>query len=76
MLKRRIGQPFLMEVIILMNWAIWCGARGMTRSLTIEDPSVGNCKDKFIKEFRLLLFREKEIASTIEQWLEDIAQPP
>jgi hypothetical protein len=48
----------------------------MTRSLTIEDPSVGKCKDKFIKEFRLLLFREKEIASTIEQWLEDIAQPP
>jgi hypothetical protein len=73
MLKRRIGQPFLMEVIILMKLS---GARGMTRSLTIEDPSVGKCKDKFIKEFRLLLFREKEIPSTIEQWLEDIAQPP
>jgi hypothetical protein len=65
-----------MEVIILMTWAIW-----NTKNDCIfknEDPTMGACKRKFIKDFKLLLYRakKKKYFPTIEQWLEDIAQSP
>jgi hypothetical protein len=70
MLSRRIAQQFFMEIIILMTWAIW-----NTRSGWIfknEEPMVDTCKRKFIKDFKLLLYRAKKNFPTIEQWLEDI----
>jgi hypothetical protein len=75
MLKRRIDQPFAMEVIILMTWAIWSSRNDWI--FNSKDPSVKTCKMKFISEFKLLLLRaKKKNFPVIEQWLDDLAQPP
>jgi hypothetical protein len=75
MLKRRIDQPFAMEVIILMTWAIWRSRNDWI--FNSKDPSVETCKMKFISEFKLLLLRaKKKNFPVIEQWLDDLAQPP
>jgi hypothetical protein len=57
-----------------MNRVIWCERNDWI--FNYEDSPVGKCKDKFIKEFILLLHRAKKYFLTIEQWLEDLAQPP
>jgi hypothetical protein len=42
-----------------------------------KDPTVEGCKERFIKEFKLLMFRAKrKYFHTIEVWLDDLAQPP
>jgi hypothetical protein len=58
MLKRRIDQPFAMELIILMTWAIWSSRNDWI--FNSKDPSVETCKMKFISEFKLLLLRAKK----------------
>jgi hypothetical protein len=77
MLKRRIDQPFAMEVIIPMTWAIWSFRND--RIFNNKDLSVETCKMKFITEFKLLLLRaKKKYFLVIEHWLDDLAlaHPP
>jgi hypothetical protein len=57
-----------MEIVILMVWSIW-----NTRTDWIFsglDPSVQQCRDKFVREFSLLLLRAK-LASipALQSWL-------
>jgi hypothetical protein len=58
MLKRRIDQPFAMEVIILTTWAIWSSRND--RMFNNKDPSMETCKMKFIVDFKLLPLRAKK----------------
>jgi hypothetical protein len=44
--------------------------------LNNKDPTIEGCKEKFIKEFKLLTLRAKKYFPTIEVWLDDLAQPP
>jgi hypothetical protein len=45
--------------------------------LNNKDPTIEGCKEKFIKEFKLLTLRaKKKYFPTIEVWLDDLAQPP
>jgi hypothetical protein len=77
MLKRRIAEPFFMEVTILMTWAIWSTRNGWI--FENQDPSVSICIRKFLLEFKLLLLRAKKREKyfpIIEQWLHDIAELP
>jgi hypothetical protein len=57
-----------MEIIILIAWSIWT-----TRNDWIfneMDPSVERCRDKFIREFSLVLLRAKPTSiPTLKSWL-------
>jgi hypothetical protein len=57
-----------MEIIILMAWSIW-----NTRNDWIFsglDPSVQQCRDKFVREFSLLLLRAKPASiPALQAWL-------
>ena len=68
LLKEKLQVPFFMEVIILMVWSIWT-----TRNDWIFnniDPTVQNCKRKFILEMSLLTHSTKpEISVAIDSWL-------
>jgi hypothetical protein len=67
-IKRNLGVPFFMEIIILMVWSIW-----KTRNDWIFnniDPSVEVCRIRFISEFKLLLHRVKQSSvPQLENWL-------
>jgi hypothetical protein len=57
-IRINLGVPFFMEIIILMAWSIW-----KTRNDWIFnniDPSVEDCRIRFISEFKLLLHRVKQ----------------
>jgi hypothetical protein len=69
MLKRRIDQPFVMEVLVLMTWAMWSSRNDWI--FNNKDSTVEACKMKFISKFKLLLRAKKKYF----QWL-DLAQPP
>jgi hypothetical protein len=67
-IRRNLGVPFFMEIIILMVWSIW-----KTRNDWIFnniDPSVEDCRIRFISEFKLLLHRVKQSSiPQLENWL-------
>lgn len=55
--KYQLHIPFFMDVIILLSWCIW-----MERNVLIFRniiPSVQNCKERFCKEFALVILRAK-----------------
>jgi hypothetical protein len=68
MIKDKLAVPFSMEIIILMTWAIWT-----TRNAWVfnnVDPTVQDCKRKFMSEFSLLLHRVKpDLINPLEVWL-------
>ncbi|TVU25140.1 hypothetical protein EJB05_27622, partial [Eragrostis curvula] len=69
--KLQIGEPFFMEIIILMTWSIW-----KTRNnwmFNDIDPTIPDCKDLFRKEFLLLLHRAKRsYFPRIKEWIDII----
>jgi hypothetical protein len=67
-IRRHLGLPFFMEIIILMAWSIWTTRNDWIFSEL--DPSVERCRDKFIREFSLLLLRTKPTSITaLQSWL-------
>jgi hypothetical protein len=70
-IRRQLGVPFFMEIIILMTWGIWT-ARNYWIFNDI-DPSVHRCKEKFISEFSLLKYRVKpDYFQAMEAWLNSL----
>jgi hypothetical protein len=70
-LKRTLGVPFAMEIIMIMTWCIWKERNGSL--FGNEDPSVGHCKLVFKKEHTLVINRAKESrANDMKQWLQSI----
>jgi hypothetical protein len=67
-MRRHLGVPFFMEIIIAMTWNI-----RKTRNDWIFndiDPSVHRCRENFIKDFRLLLLRAKpNLIPAMETWI-------
>ncbi|OQU93262.1 hypothetical protein SORBI_3001G509450 [Sorghum bicolor] len=70
-LKNQLNQPFFMEVIILLSWAIW-----MTRNNKIfkhVNASTQSCKNLFLLEMDALLLRAKKAYSPrLEDWISAI----
>lgn len=70
-MKQQLGVSFFMEIIVLMTWSIWT-----TRNDWIfreVDPSIPNCKRKFMEEFSLLQHRVKpEQVMIMTAWLDSI----
>ncbi|TVU13198.1 hypothetical protein EJB05_40731, partial [Eragrostis curvula] len=68
-LKQQLPVPFYMEIIILMAWSIWT-----TRNDWIfngKDPTIQACKDKFKREFALVIHRAKaRYLPQIKEWLQ------
>jgi hypothetical protein len=56
-IKRSLGVPFAMDIIILMTWCIWKEQNGWL--FTSEDPSVDRCLMLFKRDFALVIHREK-----------------
>jgi hypothetical protein len=57
-----------MEIIILMAWSIWNTRNDWIFSEL--DPSVQRCRDKFVREFSLLLLRAKPASiPALQSWL-------
>lgn len=55
--KVHLGQPFFMEIIICMSWAIWAARNGnVFRGL---QHSVASCKATFGRELALVKLRAK-----------------
>jgi hypothetical protein len=57
-LKRTLGVPFAMLIVMIMTWCIWKERNNWLFSN--EDPSVEHCKLIFNKEFALVIHRVKE----------------
>lgn len=57
LIKDKLQVSFYMEIIIVMSWSIWCTRNDWV--FNNIDPTVEDCKQKFMKEFSLLLFRSK-----------------
>jgi hypothetical protein len=69
-MKRHIGLPFVIEIIITMCWCIW----KERNAWLFSDPSVEHCKNAFMSEFALLMHRATPIrAQHMSQWLVSIA---
>jgi hypothetical protein len=67
-MKRHIGLPFAMEIIITMYWSIWKERNAWI--FTNADPSVEHCESAFKSEFALLMHRATSIrAQQMSQWL-------
>ena len=70
-LKNQLNQPFFMEFIILLSWAIW-----MTRNNKIfkhVNASTQSCKNLFLLEMDALLLRAKKAYSPrLEDWISAI----
>lgn len=71
LIKLKLQVPFFMEIIILMSWSIWT-----TRNDWIFkdlDPTVENCKRRFILEMSLLSHMAKpELVAALETWLQTL----
>jgi hypothetical protein len=69
--KRVLGVPFAMEIIILMCWCIWKEHNAWL--FNNEDPSVEHCKIIFKREFALVIHRVKEsLVRDIKSWLDNL----
>ncbi|TVU40431.1 hypothetical protein EJB05_13896, partial [Eragrostis curvula] len=70
--KRSLNVPFHMEIVTLMSWCIWTSRNDWLFSDI--DPTVEDCKRKFVREFKLLLHRaKKKYFPQIEEWLQNLA---
>jgi hypothetical protein len=70
-LKRSLGVPFAMEIIMIMSWCIWKECNGWL--FGFEDPSVEHCFLIFKKEFILATHRVKEsMANDMKLWLQSL----
>ncbi|TVU31706.1 hypothetical protein EJB05_23404, partial [Eragrostis curvula] len=70
--KRTLNVPFYMEIIILMSGCIWTSRNDWLFSDI--DPSVDECKRKFVREFKLLLHRaKKKYFPQIEEWIQSLS---
>lgn len=70
-MKQQLGCPFFMEIIIIMSWSIWTTRNDwMFREV---DPTMQNCKRKFVEDFSLLKYRMKDDhLQAMETWLQNI----
>jgi hypothetical protein len=67
-IKDKLSVPFAMEIIILMAWSIWTTRNDWM--FKNKDPQVQECKQKFLKEFSLLLHRVRpDKVSAMETWM-------
>jgi hypothetical protein len=70
-IKRSLGVPFMMDIIILMSWCIWKERNSWL--FNGEDPSVSRCKVMFKQEFTMVIHRAKSSrTSDMEQWLHNL----
>jgi hypothetical protein len=70
-IKRALGVPFTMDIIILMCWSIWKERNPWV--FNNEDPSIEKCKYTFKREFALIIHRtRKHYVSNMELWLHAI----
>jgi hypothetical protein len=56
--KRALGVPFAMEIMILMCWSIWKEHNAWL--FNNDDPSIAHCMLVFKREFALVIHRAKE----------------
>jgi hypothetical protein len=67
-IKKALGVPFAMEIIIIMLWFIW--KERNVWILNNEDPSVNHCKIMFKKEFTMVIHRVKtRLVDDMKSWL-------
>jgi hypothetical protein len=70
-IKRSLGLPFAMDIIILMCWSIW--KEKMLGFLTLKIHHQEKCKIIFKQEFAMLIKRtKKHYVNEMEQWLHDL----
>jgi hypothetical protein len=70
-LRRSLAIPFAMKIIILMCWCIWTERNRWL--FNNNDPSVENCRNKFKREFKLVIRRSKERrVNNVENWLNSL----
>ncbi|KAG2555792.1 hypothetical protein PVAP13_8NG032700 [Panicum virgatum] len=74
-IKRGLGVPFVLDIIILMAWSIWTMRNDWV--FNYMDPSIQDCMRKFCKEFKLLLHRvNQSIGETMEALLDSVHSNP
>jgi hypothetical protein len=67
-MKRALGVPFSMEIIIIMSWCIWKERNAWI--FNNEDPSVDHYKVMFKKEFAMFIHRAKmRMVDDMRSWL-------
>jgi hypothetical protein len=70
-IKKSLGVPFAMEIIVLMMWCIWKERHAWL--FNNVDPSVELCKAVFKKEFALVIYRAKERwVIDMKSWLHNL----
>nr|TKW37263.1 hypothetical protein SEVIR_1G036238v2 [Setaria viridis] len=70
-IKDRLAVPFYMEIMILMAWSIWTIRNDwMFKGI---DPTVQQCKRKFISEFSTLLHRARPtMVPNMKVWMQSL----
>nr|TKW38199.1 hypothetical protein SEVIR_1G098100v2 [Setaria viridis] len=70
-LRRKLGTPFSMEIIILMEWSIWTTRNNwMFNNI---DPLSLECKRKFVSELKDLSIRiNQRHRSRLEDWIQSL----
>jgi hypothetical protein len=67
-IKRALGLPFAMDIIIVMCWCIWTERNAWL--FNNEDPQVWKCKESFKKEFALVIPRaDSRWVLDMQSWL-------
>jgi hypothetical protein len=67
-IKRQLRLPFSMDIIITMCWSIWSERNSWLFSN--EDPQPLKCKEKFTREFALVIHRaKKSLVPHMQSWL-------
>jgi hypothetical protein len=70
-IKRQLKLPFSMDIIILMYWSIWSERNSWLFSN--EDPHPLKCKEKFAREFALVIHRaKKSLVPQMQSWLSSL----
>jgi hypothetical protein len=71
-LKRLLGVPFAMEIIVILCWCIWKEQNSWI--FNNEDPPVERCKATFKREFAMVIHRSKErLVPEMQAWLQSLA---
>lgn len=70
-IKDRLAVPFYMEIMILMAWSIWTVRNDwLFKGI---DPTVQQCKRKFISEFSTLLHRARPtMVPNMTVWMQSL----
>jgi hypothetical protein len=70
-IKRSLGLPFAMDIIMIMCWSIWKEMNSWFFSNIA--PCVANCKTTFNREFAWVVHRTKKgYKSDLEVWLNSV----